>query len=727
MTARSVPAVVVPTERAERDGTSREVKLPTLGAWYWVTSTNPKDEDPEAPQPNSWVGCVTHIGSNYARVTFPCGDRSIRIHLDKWEERTQPLVDSAGYFRRRVDEQQARAQVLMGKVRELAAGLSLPVEDAQIPESSSATQALATRGSNKELPKYKRALIKAKEKTLPALYKEIRQALDSSSYWMKAELVPAGAQLTKLRGIVKHIEGRVFNVTLYAGLTEEVKCITEGKPAPADTPIHVFQRRHYMDEECLVDYQAGGMKFQNLKQFDAWLAKPRNRDRILPHPRCIVAFRIRRFDKVYEFGSLAEFITFAYSGQKEADMSTYLYMRNGEQVYRLQTEIQFQEQLFPDDRQWDLMPGQAYATQDGSEVISEGQYEQMKLDEAERLKEWRWKRACSLWGLRGYKKEYPALKAAYAVAKAKYKADHERWIEAMQEFRGNKGIDHPDAPPMPEEPHEPDPPDRAWFFYGGGSIRGDEPPEAKSEEFKPWNRDNVHADDVSQAVKDRLDAHNRTVLVLQGLLDRSPIWNPHPRCHLWTEADFKRMLVLVYDDSRSLVAGPKPDFEAYRKRLEAKITAETFLIGQDRVWQEVEAERENARRENSRRGSRDWNLTTYKPYGNPGPGKIAQPSRIGRGQVTFRWEKSRLRTKYTYGGEADDTGVPCTLNAPLDRLFNVSDYSPGDFRQFFADPRTRAEYVQWAPFLLAAEDWHASKKRGHVDGKVHYEAADGDV
>ena len=725
MTSRSVPAVVVSTERAQRDEASLESALPTLGGWYWITSSNPKDEDPEAPEPNSWVGCVTHIGSNYAKVTYPSGDTSIRIHLDQWEARAKPLVNPDGYFRRRVDEQQARAQVLMGKVRELAASLSLPVDSGQITEASSATQALATRGSSQELPKYKRALIKAKEKQLPALYKDIQQALDASKYWMKAELVPSRAQLDKLRGIVKHIEGRVFNVTLYAGLTEEVKCITEGKPAPAETPIHVFQRRHYMDEECLVDYQAGGMKFQNLKDFDKWVAAPRNRDRILPYARCIVAFRIRRFAKVYEFGSLSEFITFLYSGQREADQRTYLYMRNGEQVYRLETEIEFEEQLFPDDRQWQLMPGQAYATEDGKQVISEGEYEQLKLDEAAAMKEWRWERACKRWGFRRYSKEYPTLRSAYIKEKKEYAAAHAKWLKDTEEFRYNKGVDHPDLPAMPVKPDEPEAPDSAWFFSVG---HNDDSPDEKSKKFRPWNRDNVHADDVSAAVKARLDAHNRTVLVLQGLLDRSPIWNPHPKCHLWTEADFKRMLVLVYDDSRSLVAGPKPDFEGYRKRLESEITTDSFLIGQDRVWQEVEAERENERRERSMRGKRDWTLTTYKPYGNPGPGKIATPSRVGRGKVTFRWTKERARTRYDYGGNVDESGLPCTLTIPLARLFNVSGYKPGDFRQFFADPRTRAEYVQWAPFLLAAEDWHATTEKGPVEagGDGYERVADGD-
>ena len=42
---------------------------------------------------------------------------------------------------------------------------------------------------------------------------------------------------------------------------------------------------------------------------------------------------------------------------------------------------------------------------------------------------------------------------------------------------------------------------------------------------------------------------------------------------------------------------------------------------------------------------------------------------------------------------------------------SVDAYKPGDFKISFNDPRTRADYVKWAPFLLAAEDYHAGKRK----------------
>jgi hypothetical protein len=39
----------------------------------------------------------------------------------------------------------------------------------------------------------------------------------------------------------------------------------------------------------------------------------------------------------------------------------------------------------------------------------------------------------------------------------------------------------------------------------------------------------------------------------------------------------------------------------------------------------------------------------------------------------------------------------------------VMGHKLGDFKQFYADPRTREQYLQWAPMLLSAEDYHNDK------------------
>jgi len=42
-------------------------------------------------------------------------------------------------------------------------------------------------------------------------------------------------------------------------------------------------------------------------------------------------------------------------------------------------------------------------------------------------------------------------------------------------------------------------------------------------------------------------------------------------------------------------------------------------------------------------------------------------------------------------------------------VINADAYTAGDYRIFFNDPRTRADYLEWAPLLLAAEDYAHNK------------------
>ena len=192
--------------------------------------------------------------------------------------------------------------------------------------------------------------------------------------------------------------------------------------------------------------------------------------------------------------------------------------------------------------------------------------------------------------------------------------------------------------------------------------------------------------------------------MLQGLLDRSPVLHPHPPWQLWTPEGFGSALELVYDASRALVAGEAPDFEAYRTRLNASLVAGSITVGQDPLWLAIERQKEYDRHAHQR-GSGQYYLTHWHPDGNPGPGTLAQVAHHARrtSQCTFAW----LRERQT---EPRGEPIRTTFTCPDDQLLNVSAYTPGDFRIFFDDPRTREEYLQWAPLLLEAEEYHAGNR-----------------
>ena len=632
MNERNEAALVVPAapERAEELPPGDDPRAPAVGRWFWVTGENLEGKA------RRWFGCVTHVGSNYAEIHAPGGSYE-RIHEDEFYDRCEREPDARSVIDRHVAEHQGEVKALLEEVKALSVKLGIPLDRALLPKSE--VGALAVRGAGgADMGAYKKALVKAKEKTLPDLFEKIRRASDSLATWLSADLIPLKANAEALKPAIEAIEDRIFSVELYAGLVEEVEEIADGQAASLDEPIHLMQRRAYCDEESLARYETGGMEFKDIGAFDRWLARPENRDRLLPFPRCIVAFRVRRKEKEREWANLREFIQMIESGK--ADKFTFLYLRNGQRLYRLSTEIDFDEKLFPDMdehllRGEEKLYAKIWSSDRVDKIISEHEYRAM-IEEEE----------------------------AHAAKVAKM-PEKDRWMHAN---------------------HFPD-------------SRG----------YHPFTRESVHFDDIRKHVEDEMKKHNRLVLVLQGLLDRSPVFHPHPPWPVWTEEGFRKAVRLVYDDTRALVAGARPDFEAYRTRCNADLREGSITVGQEEAWEIREAVRENERMDRDYRHKRsDYRPTRYRPYGDPGPGTLARVAKWSpkKKTCTYEWTRERRTSAYS-----DESRVGCFLSVSASRVLSVEGYKPGDFRQFFSDPRTRADYLEWAPLLLVAEEFCAGNRK----------------
>lgn len=641
-------------------------KLPALGEWYWVKADGQESD-------RKWLGAVVHVGSNYVQLRGPSPEHagcstSLRVHIDTFDAQCTFEPNAEAFIQRNIARHKGAVDRLMGEIKLLTERLA--IDPRALPAGE--TQALALR-SGTPIDDYKQALVKAKDNELPKLFERIKHENDMMAQWMTAQLLPLEAQAEALKPVMDKIKARIFNVQLYAGLVEEVTQIQDGPPAALDEPIRLFQRRAYMDEECLVDYRHGGMAFKQLSEFDQWLLEPEHLTRLLPFPRCVLAFQVRRRDKDYSDVPLSRYISMVFSGEMNLDKKTLLYMRNGGQVFRLTTGIEFGSKLFPDLQQAQLddtiyaKVSRHYGKVDG--LITAGDYE---AQTAERARQ----------------------DAAYAVVYAEWQAKREAWFKEHEDQREAwqpKGL-----------PHE-------LVFPPYEGYRSFDP-----KEWERWTPDSVHYDDISKYVAEQIDHHNRVVLVLQGLLDRSPVFHPHPPYKLWEPESFQRALVLVFDEDRALTSGEAPSFEAYRARLNALLKAGDVTVGQEIVWEEREAEKENERQANDWRIKNPSNYKRWHPYGNPGPGTLARVVRLTGKGALFNWTRPRKRERYW--GPKDD--IKQTVQVPVDRLLNVSAYVPGDFKQFYNDPRTRADYLQWAPFLLEAEEYHAGNRRLGEDGSV---------
>lgn len=623
-----------------------------LGQWYWVKDVCRFDGSPEGMKEGEtyeWLACVMQVGSNFVELHAPHGVRgysTTRVHFDDFWDKLRFEPNAQAAIGERIAYYTQENARLMNEIQKITSRLGLtPVNALAAPQAEAAgSGALVTLSGQVDIHSYKNALILAKEQTLPDLFKEMKETHEHLTTWMQATSMSMKALMGPMKDSIEEIDDRIFSVSLYAGLTEEAAKCCDGKPADLDEKLHVMQRRLYMDEECLLDYQAGGMEFKDIEMFDEWIAKPHNRDRILPFARTMVAMRVRRTTKEREGGSLLS--VFINMQLEHADKLTFLYVRNGEQVWRISCDMDFGEMLFPDRTMFDSQ---------------EPKMVKMFVGRVEKM--------MSL-------SEFEQRKAEYEDIEAK----SQQWQD-----------ENPDEHWM-HNPHR----------HHGTSFN--------PRDWRPFDQSNVYFDECMAEIAKRVQEYNRVALIIQGLFDRSEALSPHPKVQSWTQEGFAAAITLVYDGSAILPYGEAPDFEAYRARCNASLSADSVVTGQADYWERREAEKECRRLEGVMRGYGGYDKPTrFKPHGNPGPGVVARAAhwKSRSREAVFAWNRKRQNDVSFGPGRGEP--IRTTITVPEAELFNISAYTPGDHMQFFRDPRTRAEYLKWAPLLLVAEDFHAGQ------------------
>lgn len=604
---------------------------------------------PEPPVPGAWLGCVMHIGSNYVALQEPSDNRSYHTARVHFKDVARDLIrepNAETVIRAYKHHYQYEANRTLKRIQDLTLALGVSKMGMITAKGMSAgganidsqtTHALAVLGAQNNIEHYKNALQAAKEVQLPELFEQLKDQNRELTRWLMADATTMEAHAGQLKDSIKLVEDRIFNVSLYAGLCETVVQCRDGKPADASEKLRIMQRRMHMDEECLLDYQAGGMEFKNIRAFDAWLSKDENLRRVLPFERCMVAMRVRREAKERDWGGSISQLLINFDLDK-ADKATFLYIRNGEQLWRLDTELDFEAMIFPDKAMLNLAEPMMFR----------------------------------MWG--SYRVEEMITVSEYETRVA---AIREKERQAEQWARDN---------PDQHEFHNP-------YRHAGAHWTGSD--------WHRFDESSVYFDDAKESITRRVQYYNRIALIVQGLYDRSMALHPHPPVRTWDAAGFDAAVELIYDASYSLTYGEPPSFEAYRERLNATIDETSVLVGQDDYWARREAQKENTRRENDYRARNDHRPVLYRPWGNPGPGILALPAKVQSRarKVTFTWVRERQSV------DRFRQPIVTNLTVPMSSLLNVSAYKKGDYKQFFQDPRTRAQYLKWAPLLMAAEDY----------------------
>lgn len=663
-----------------------------LGEWFWVYVDQHGQEEKVAR-----LMCLTKMGSNYYGLEEPANRetgtyRGRVLHSNAHEEMVhEPEADRV--IREYLGMHESRVQALMNQVQELTARLGVTPANTLGHSSegvAKVNKALSVLSDQTDIKAYEHALVKAKKEDLPALFEEIKKEQAEVARWMSANMLPLQAQSGQLKDSLSEIDNRIFNVSLYAGLNEHIVQVADGEPAPMGTRLHVMQRRLYMDEECLLNYKTGGMEFNDIREFDRWLVEPENLNRILPFQRCIVAMRVRRTEKEREADGTLQTALINFR-LKEADKKTFLYIRNGEKVYCLESDQNFGELIFPDKATFDPSePVMVKMFADRvDQIITVREYE----DRVKETREWdakaeRWREENPYEQWREEKRQ--ALLQEWDRFTEEYKQDQDsqaQWLERQLDRHA----------------------DRHRYSWSNPYREDSLPCRIRASEWKRFDRDNVYYDEIANTIRAKILEYNRIALIIQGLFDRSETLHPHGPVRTWEPQNFQENIELVYDGSALLNYGEAPDIDAYIARCNESLREGSVTVGQEAAWLEKEAEREQARRDRSWRERSDIRVGKwFRPLGNDGPGYVArvQTWKPRAKQAVFSWHRERL-TDTGYPGERWGDPIRTTITVDENRLFNCDAYQPGDYKKFFQDPRTRAQYLKWAPMLLAAEEYKA--------------------
>lgn len=167
----------------------------------------------------------------------------------------------------------------------------------------------------------------------------------------EAELKDMMRNMNKSLGVLKKELDKkikaVYMLETFLGVNEQIVQLLEGKDAPEDTPLTLFQQKLYMDEEIGI-WSDGGLDFKDLDTWDKWISK--HYDRFLYDPKSICAFQIRRTEKNYAEDRLVN------AFMNEPNFMTYFLIRNGSNLYRIWSNVHISDRLFPAETEYaDMM------------------------------------------------------------------------------------------------------------------------------------------------------------------------------------------------------------------------------------------------------------------------------------------------------------------------------------------------------------------------------------
>ena len=178
-------------------------------------------------------------------------------------------------------------------------------------------------------------------------YVQIAAILEERKRRVEILGIIAHEKLNKLNSVASDLANKLGKIQkvigvleLYLGIHEDVVQIQSGKNANTDEPISIRQLVLYLDEETGI-YENGGIDFSKVEMFDEWIVADRaHLDLFLPEKKGMVACKPSRQRR--DYGD-----SYVNAHARAANSMMYLIIRNGDNVYRIWTDIGIGDTFYP--------------------------------------------------------------------------------------------------------------------------------------------------------------------------------------------------------------------------------------------------------------------------------------------------------------------------------------------------------------------------------------------
>ncbi len=241
----------------------------------------------------------------------------------------------------KLQEENFREQVEYGQLQQALLSFSPHIEPSGKIEGGD----LLDAGTDLAVPETGAALAERKLNEFTTLINKTTTSINSRTARISAILAEQSRAMAgkakQMEEALKLAKEGIWTINLYLGTDERIVQLLSGAPAPAEDKIVISQLVLYMDEECAYAADTGGIDAYDIIKFDKWLKTPAHLQQVLPYQKGIVAIKPRRTDKRYSDDP------FVNSKMNEPNRHTYWLIRNGGNLYRVDTAFEVTDHAIP--------------------------------------------------------------------------------------------------------------------------------------------------------------------------------------------------------------------------------------------------------------------------------------------------------------------------------------------------------------------------------------------